>query len=438
MESLPDEILEQIFELLPPPTLQTLLRNSAPRYHDLIAKSSKMMGKVTVTTFHGKRMKNGFNEGIVRKLKTYGQLTKTHIQKFCQTQKLVLTDTTRQNFQRNLNLLSEVSMVEIRTSNYREMPVNIKLEEKVLQEVEIKCMDADFFDANTQIIKLTVNYFLHNSPPAMVDDSTYKLLLVQNLLTSLILRHCNCNQHREIDGIFATDVSDQYKFRLKHFEMIFFISVASSIENMTKFMKSQTELTSLNLNGPIGPKLWQAIVELPLLQKLEFNQKCFQSSSFNDRLTRNLKVTELTLSGKFSNEIFERILSHFPNLVKFVQANWFTTSQTQLITISEMLPLLETLHVRLFEGAVTFDGHAFKNLKQIKIDAFNLNHTNSEYWNNFVKMFSGIQKITIMQGVPGITFPFDVMLTFLSGMKSLHCLELGSNLVDDLILQVIR
>lgn len=443
MDLLPDEILENIFDFLPVLTLRMLLKSSLnTRYYDIIAGSSRLMQKLTVELCSTSFTHCGFDERIVRSLWTYGTIPQEEMRKYSKTHKLVVTDTTKEHFQRIVNKFSEISIIEIKSSDFsRDMECpdeNIVLENKVLEDVDIRYVDAPYFTSNLQIKKLAISYYPHNSPSMPVTDMSLNLLVDQTLLTSLTIRHCNCYLQNEVGKIFNTDVSEILKFRLKHFEMNYFNLKNDSIDNIGKFIKKQTELQSLSLNGAINANLWQAIVELPSLTKLELTPQCFKDFRFRDILTINHKVTELTISGKIRGIVFDKILRQFPNVSKFVQKAWFITYQDHLKAISEFLPNLQSLYVRIFEGGVTFNEHTFKELKSLTIDAFNLNNTDDVYWNNFVRMFSGIERLSIKQGIPGRPFPFDVMLIFLKGFKNLKLLELGNNFVDDVTLQIIR
>ena len=220
------------------------------------------------------------------------------------------------------------------------------LKQKVLKEVIMKHDHASYFDANIQIKTISIDYQFEIY---VVPDVTAQFLQSQYLLTSLKLTSINFNLIR--NEIFKQDISGKIKFRLQILEMSYecpedFIDIKL---NISKFLKTQQDLQSLKVKGGISNEIWDVVIKLPKLEKLELSSKCFFGFDFFGKLKQNPKIIELSLSGVFRDDIFKNVLKCFPKVTKFVQKGEFVTSDDQLISLIEVLPFLHTMEVRMFE-----------------------------------------------------------------------------------------
>lgn len=436
MDSLPNEVLESIFDYLPPFALESMLLVSI-KHHDIITGSSKLMLKIQLKVSHFSVESNSHSHiksSHVRSIWTQGDMPDWQIEKFINTQKMVMSCTSKMDIQRNLNLLADLSVLHVRLAKHITSP-DIPLNKKILKEVIIKYDYASYFDENIQIKNLSIDFKFENF---QVPDVTPNFLQSQYLLTSLKLTAIDFSRIKY--RIFHEDFSGKIQFQLKNFELSFDcpVKLTNIKTNISKFLNTQQKLKTLKLDGPLNDELWEAILDLECLEQLELSEKCFVGYDLRGNFYKSQSITALVLNGEFSDEIFRKILISLPKVTKFVQKGSFRTTDDHLKSLAEVLPNLQNMQVRMFECEVEFKEHVFKNLKILKIDALKMYRGFPSYCNNFVKMFPEVERLSFMQGIPRYTIHPKVTDAIFQNMKNLKYFEIGPAFMHKYVVQYIR
>ena len=311
----------------------------------------------------------------------------------------------------------------------------VPLNKKVIKEVIMKHDHASYFDANIQIKNISIDYQFEIF---RVPDVTSTFLLSQHLLTTLKITALNLGLTR--NKIFNQDFSGKIKFRLKTLELSYECPerLTDIKLNISKFLKTQQELQSLKLNGHLSQEIWEVVVKLPKLEKLELSHTCFIGFDLFGKIEQNKKIIELALFGGFCDDIFKKVLISFPRVTKFVQKGKFITTDDHLKSLVELLPFLRTMQVRMFESEVEFKDHVFNNLKNLRIDALRMYRGFPDHRINFVKMFPAVERLSLMQGVPKYTIPSEVTDAIFEGLKDLQIFEVGPSFMNKYVVQYIR
>ena len=315
-------------------------------------------------------------------------------------------------------------------------PEKVTLKPKLLEEVIINYDHAEFIDANVQIKKLSINYNVLSFHPV---DTSADFFYEQTKLTSLNMINLHLGAQR--CRIFRDIVPDKIKFRLKHLAMVYTCNDNNMyvLENIAKFIKSQKELRTISLKGPVSFEMWHAIMELPLLEKLEFTSHFLCKFALSGRVRRSPSLKELVITGDMKNEVFRNILDYMPGITKLVNKGTFFMNKVHLKHLAEKVPNLHTLHLRVFDTDVDFkEPFVFKNLKDMKIEAVKMHQGFSDRCVNFVRMFPAIERMIFLQGTFKSHIPFSVMDKLLYKLENLQYLELGPTFVNSNVIEYIR
>lgn len=434
MDSLPDEIIVKIFNYLPQYKL-VQMHDVCLRFQDILTSNSQLMKNVLVLISHLKCLPK-VREDAVRYLSVHDTVPEQQLRKFTGVRKLVLNNATKGKLCKLLNMMDELTSVELNGS--RAPPSkDAFVKEKSLDYVKLEYHHADFFNSKVQMKKLFISYMLSVCDP---DESTANLLLSRTSLMHLQMTGFHLSAL--YNGIFKNDIGDKMKFRLQSLQMISYECHESQLmilENVAKFIKPQQDLTFVSLDGPISTSMWEALMELPLLEKLELSSKCLSKFTFSSRIIVNNNVKELIISGGISDEKFRNVLRHLPGVTKLAQKKSFITNSNHLQYVAENLPDLQSWHLRVLSEDVDFQGDfSFNHLKCLKVDAIKMFNGFSNCINAFVKQFPALERVTFRQGLPKYIIPFSVLDMLLYGLKNLQVLELGQTFLNRCVIQYIR
>ena len=106
MDSLPDEVLEDILDYLPSSALETMLRVSI-KYYDLITGCSKLIHKimVIVTPYSCDSL---IESKLLRSIWVRGEMTKWHFAEFINARNVIMSCTTKMVRKTNKYFINDI------------------------------------------------------------------------------------------------------------------------------------------------------------------------------------------------------------------------------------------------------------------------------------------------------------------------------------------
>lgn len=342
MEKLPDEVLLEVFELLPGKSL----KNAAlvcKRWNEVIGVSSSTMNKfqlslrrkfVIVTECNVFRetktiTSDEFEE--IMSLRRKFRSIKANLMEAEENEKFVHLQI-MQHFGQNIKKLSLVGA----SLNFKNLLVNMPQLESFKLQTCISCCAGDETVQPAELKKLKKLYFFgsdheilkHFRGPNITFASFYRVHLTSHTAKCFI-KSLNRLEVLEIDGtekMFLERPYDEFPFKLKNVFLNFWPSYGKHLktceEQVVEFLKLQSgSLEELTISFDPSAAISKTILSnLRRLRRLKIHDEMLQANShFFKMLKPNSSIKQIVLHYDLCAEVIKKISAEFPNLEVITQ-----------------------------------------------------------------------------------------------------------------------